>query len=137
MEKDGPTIGEIISGSLELMRNMDQLEKMYPFKIRHMSIEVKAQYADEVCRNHVNSEWMKNQVKELLNKPYNLSEINTTSVGNLAYMALHSDDEETRYNARKLLDGFNEKVDHQQRVRFIRTMAYAFLITIVFIWIFT
>lgn len=72
-------------------------------------------YADLVCIENVNEDWMVNDLKNLdfIKEEKRFDEYLTTSVGNMAYMALHCRDNEVRTNCWALL--------HQYKLWRIRT----------------
>jgi hypothetical protein len=78
---------ELLSGiesDCGLNYSVKDLEAVFP-KIAFMPIQEQAKYADRVCMNNVNNESM---LRDLLT-PQNPKNFNTTSIGNMAYIALH------------------------------------------------
>jgi len=87
----------------------------YPHGIRKLSLENKAKWADQVCAQNVNEEWLQAQIIE--NRDMNLDEmfdkLNTTSIGNSACVALHCTNEKVREAALQFIEKWENFVDKQ------------------------
>ena len=86
----GSLAGKIISEKPDALHGTKELEKVFQ-KIPFFPIEKQAEYADEVTRKFVND-----PEKIGLFKPVSTRGWNATSVGNLAYIALHSNNKLAR-----------------------------------------
>ncbi len=90
-----------------LRHSLEDLAKAHK-TIHLLPTEAQAEYADAVCRANVHEKWVWEDLEVELRRPVNerLTEMtcwNATSVGNLAYIALHAPNSNAQTNARKLL----------------------------------
>ena len=83
-----------------LRHSAHHLDHIFP-QLRSMTVEEIAEHADGVCKRSVNSDWIRDWIKSLVNLKQNE---NTTSLGNVAYIATFCVNDETRLHALKLID---------------------------------
>mgnify|MGYP003402243785 CR=1 FL=1 len=83
------------------------LEMMFP-KILSIPIEEQSEYADFVTVTNVNKDWLMDNLRDFDIDTHGIAMINTTSVGNVAYIALNCCDKEVRNNALKNLEKIKE-----------------------------
>jgi hypothetical protein len=72
-------------------------------------LKEQAEYADIITRNGCNSEFIRRQIleMEIPKKKEDIGQWNTTSIGNLAYIALYSKSIRIRYRAMKMVTEYN------------------------------
>lgn len=94
------TIKKAICGFDEFGLKFTQkhLDLMFP-KILSLSIEEQAQYADFVCVSNINESWFIDMCRDTELDEYSIKTINTTAIGNLAYVALNINDEASKVRA--------------------------------------
>lgn len=84
-----------------LRYSIKHLELLFP-KILSLSIEEQAEYADYVCVTNLNKDWYIKVEIESKDEELDLSVIqslNTTAIGNMAYVALNCKNEQVRKKA--------------------------------------
>jgi hypothetical protein len=84
-----------------LRYSIKHLELLFP-KILSLSIEEQAEYADYVCVTNLNKDWFIDGEIESKDEELDLSVIqslNTTAIGNMAYVALNCKNEQVREKA--------------------------------------
>ncbi len=75
-----------------------------PSELIHKTVEEQSLYADIVCRSNVNEPWLHEQISEM--DPGMFCVWNTTSVGNVAYVALHASNASIRRRCVEILDEY-------------------------------
>jgi hypothetical protein len=75
-----------------------------PSELIHKTVEEQSLYADLVCRSNVNEPWLHEQISEM--DPGMFCVWNTTSVGNVAYVALHASNASIRRRCVEILDEY-------------------------------
>lgn len=78
--------------------DVEHLKVMFP-KILYLTIEEQSYYVDFITYINVNEDWFIESVNKTLESDYNIITANTTSIGNLSYIALNCKDEITRVSA--------------------------------------
>lgn len=107
-EKTGPTGEEMFRGITECMANYDRDTRVFPYEMARMSIEDQSKYADYVTRSNVNEKWLTKQTHHDTDQSFMKlikgGMLNSSSIGGLAYIALHCKTEKTSNRARHLLN---------------------------------
>jgi hypothetical protein len=85
-----------------LNRSYNHLKRV-GLNVLNLDFSDMSNYADKVCIENVNAEWLKGQVMETDFTGVNAEALNATSFGNLAYVALHSDDKNVSERATYLI----------------------------------
>jgi hypothetical protein len=90
----------------ESERVSERVSEKYPSpsELIHNTVEEQSRYADLVCRSNVNEPWLHEQISEM--DPGMFCVLNTTSVGNVAYVALHASDANIRRRCVEILDEY-------------------------------
>jgi hypothetical protein len=76
----------------------EHLELMFP-KVLSLPLDEQAEYSDFVTVVNVNKDWLIEQVISITFSEYNVKTINTTSIGNMAYIAINCKDGKARESA--------------------------------------
>lgn len=72
--------------------------------VANLSIEEQCKYADPVTVANVNQKWLQEQSEQMYKNGISTALVNATSIGNTAYLALHSTSSKTRESAQKVLE---------------------------------
>ncbi len=89
------------SGLNHSLAHLDEVKN----KIPYMSITDQAKYADNVCMSNIHEDWLEQKILDDVNSnQYHLW--NTTSVGNMAYIALHHKKQNVKNIATKALEKY-------------------------------
>lgn len=91
-----------------LRSSLEHLEIMFP-KILSIPIEEQANYVDFITKFNVNEDWF---IEGVLNAEFTLNKLqsaNTTSIGNLAYIAINCKNKEA---AKKAFDEIEKVKEH-------------------------
>ena len=108
--KTGPTGEEMARGIDECFQNYKRDTNAYPYALAYMNIHEQAKFADYVTRSNVNEKWLMKQTHDDTDTRFmelvksNILNLNSTSIGNLAYMALNCTSPKTANRNRHLLN---------------------------------
>lgn len=94
-----------------LKHSIEHLENI-KYDIAFYSVGKQSEYADTVCIEHSKDiEFLKEQFKDIaLNDPFTFQNMNSTSVGNMAYLSLHAPLEDVRDKASLILKNYRQYV---------------------------
>jgi len=86
-----------------LNRSYNHLKRV-GLNVLNLSLVDLSKYADKVCIENVNAEWLEDQVMSSNFSDVNAESLNATSFGNLAYVALYSGNKIVRERAKYLIN---------------------------------
>ena len=102
-------------------------------------IEMIANYSDYIVRSSLNEKWMKEQIEMNNNNEFvDYDSLTTTSVGNIAYISLNSDDEKIREDCKKTFETWlsleNVKYNNNKwkKIKIFGTLSIIALITFLY-----
>jgi hypothetical protein len=88
------------------VRKLESITDIIPY----FSLEEQAEYADIICvKNAKNKNFLNHQFRFALPEEqglFGLDRMNTTAVGNMAFLALHAPDEKIRERCKRVLENY-------------------------------
>ena len=96
-EADSTTFASASAVHFQEILNNNEFPSMHA--LCALPIAQQAQYADPICKANVDKDWLKEQVKSIGTNselPAKRDELNQTSIGNIAYIALYAKSKSTR-----------------------------------------
>lgn len=108
--------------------HLDEMKDIIPF----LPIEEQANYSDQICVQTCN-----NITLEQIDGDHDFEIFNTTSIGNLAYIALNSPNKDVREKAVEILGQYKEYAKSKNKAHTIMALIIIVSIVISFIYFVT